>query len=363
MRTNTKILALSSLTVLLAIIFVISLLFDSDRRTTRSAAYNWLDRKLAQNIDKIELKSAGGIDAGQLVKRDGVWFFVQNDNEYPARAGRIDDLIAALAKTAPYPIRASQTGSHRRLGVDDEIAARITLKTGVGLSGAFAGERTLLDLLIGAKDSGGRDVYLRKIPLDEVRSGADLFSAAVNSGPGYWYDLRLFPVNADSGFTVENIQRVRYFPPPPPVTDDGTAETAPAAGVPLTLARASGGWVAETNPSLILDTPRVESLVRALFDAESDGFLESDVAAATDAAFAAPDDVYGRIYIELGNGQTVTLSLGPQTPGSEGGAAYTPALVQNNPRAHRLSDWTINRLFRSVETLVSETANEEPNEP
>jgi hypothetical protein len=321
-----KLIVLSTLVAFLALVYLITLFFDPERVSSRSAAFLWLDPKLQDQADGIEVAKAGEWDKPQkLVRRGSNWYTLIDEAEFPAKNARVEDLFRVLAARDIYPVRGSDASSHERLGLSENRAGRILVTGGAGLP--------LLDLLIGDSDAAGREVYMRKNGQNEFRSGEDKLSAYINGAETSWYRLGLFsesPTPPDAAL----VQRIMATPPPPEESEaDG------AVPEPLVITRRGSGWSIEGMDDETVDTQRVDSYLRGILDAEGDNFIPGQSAAT--AGFSD-----GRILLELGNGSTLTINMGIL---SENRKAAT---ASGSPYVYSLADWTVSRLFREKSYFV-----------
>ncbi|GHV29344.1 hypothetical protein AGMMS4952_14950 [Spirochaetia bacterium] len=314
-----KLAVLSGLVGILAAVYLLTLFFDPERVNTRSAAFLWLDPKLQDQADGIEIAKAGEWgNPVKLLRRGDAWYTVIGDAEFPAKTTRVEDLLRILGSRGAYPVRGSAASSHERLGLAENSAARIVVKGGAGLP--------LLDLLIGGRDAAGQEVYLRKNGQNEVRSGEDKLSAYISGAETSWYNLRLFSGPQAAQATLDAVQRVTVNPLPP--TEDGGIREEP-----LVITRNGGGWSIPGLDDESVDSQKVDTYVRGILDAEGENFVPG-----LNAASAAFND--GRIVLELGNGASLTLNVG-SLPGDKRGAT-----VNGSSYVYTLADWTITRLFR-----------------
>ncbi|MDR1059023.1 MAG: DUF4340 domain-containing protein, partial [Treponema sp.] len=284
-----KVLILSALVILLAVVYALTLFFDPDRVSARDASYVWLDGGLVPQADRIEISGSQGETV--LSRINNNWVVSRGGLDYPVKQPRVADLLKLLSDRKSYPVRAGGESSHERLGVGEGASSRIVVRGGPGLPGT---ERPpLLDLIAGDTDAAGA-VYLRRRGENEVRSGEDLFSSYINGSASSWYNLRLFP--EEGRLEVPSVQQIRVIPP-----DDG--RTADWEEDQFTLIRRNDGWVLQDSDQA-LDTPRVDSYVRAVLEAEGEDFDSSLNA-------ASPVFTSGRIILELGDGSSRTLRAGP----------------------------------------------------
>ncbi|WP_010256576.1 DUF4340 domain-containing protein [Treponema primitia] len=311
-----KLILLSGLVGLLALVYLLTLFFDPERVNTRNAAFLWLDAKLQDRVDGIEIAKAGEwSNPVKLIRRGNDWYALIGEGEFPAKAARVEDLLRTLTLRGAYPVRGSAASSHERLGLTENNAARILLKGGAGLS--------LLDLLIGGRDAAGQEIYLRKNDQNEVRSGEDKFSAYVGSAETSWYNLRLFDPQLSTDTAL--VQRLTVLALPP---EDGGER-----GEPLVITRNGSGWSIEGLDDESIDSQRVDTYVRGILDAEGENFVPGLTAASTSLSD-------GRIVLELGNGTSLTINVGTLPEGKKGATASGSSYV------YILADWTITRLFR-----------------
>ena len=292
-----KVLFLSSLVAVLALIYILTFVFDSENSS--GAAFAWLDPSLFVMADGIEI--SGPESRIVLKRRNGAWFVSGDSVEFPAKQERVDDLFDLLGRKANYPVRASSSEGIERLALTEESASRIVVRGGAGLP--------LLDLLIGNADALGREVYLRRAPWNQIYSAEDNFSYFINLKANSWYDLRLF-----SEASIDSIQQVEVSFP-----DEA-----------YILRRSGRGWIIPGKEDA-LDANRVEAFLKRLLEAESDSF-----------AVNAPETIEGRITVQFGNGSTRSLQAGPLTEENN-----RCATVSESSFFYILSERTFSNLFRA----------------
>ncbi|MFP3041670.1 DUF4340 domain-containing protein [Treponema primitia] len=311
-----KLIVLSGLVGLLAIVYLLTIFFDPERINTRNAAFLWLDAKLQDQVDGIEISKAGEWNTPiKLIRRSNNWYALIGEGEFPAKSARVEDLLRTLTIRSAYPVRGSAASSHERLGLAENNASRILLKGGAGLS--------LLDLLIGGRDAAGQEIYLRKNGQNEVRSGEDKFSVYIDGAETSWYNLRLFGSQLSTDTAL--VQRLTVFALPP---EDGGEQADP-----MVITRNGGGWTIDGLDNELVDSQRVDNYVRGILDAEGENFVPGLTAAST----ALSD---GRIVLELGNGTSLTINVGTLPEDKKGATASGSNYV------YTLADWTLTRLFR-----------------
>ena len=313
MTYRQKRTALSGIVAALALVYILTFVFDPDRRGSRSDVYAWLDAGQKEKIDGITITSAG--ETIVLIRRGDEWSVSRGGKNYPARRLRVDDLIEALARRAPYPVLSSSASSHERLSLTEQQSVRITVTAGVGLP--------LLQLLIGQEDIMGRNIYLRKQGQNEVRSGEDIFSAYTRSTAVSWFNLRLFPDSETGRLDATSVQRLSAYPP----SDEG--EAIP----PRIFTRNGRAWIIDGMGLTDPDMGTVDNYVRDIINTTGNDF--EDTISASDPLF---NDC--RLVLELGDGSTRTIRIGPAADDGRRLAA-----VSGSDLVYVLPSWAALRLF------------------
>jgi len=326
MTYKKKLTVLTGIIAALAVVYILTIIFDPERRGSRSAAYAWLEPGQTEKITGITITKSDETVA--LVKNGGKWFVSNNGKDYPARDLRVEDFIAALSKRAPYPVRSSSASNHERLSLTDEQAVRITVAAGAGLP--------LLNLLIGQADQTGQNVYLRKQGQNEVRSGEDIFTSYTRSSLSSWYNLRLFPETENGKLTAANVQRLTVYHP----TEDGR-QNGGVSGPPQIFTRSGKVWTFNfelANP----DMKKVDSYIQDILTTSGDDFV--DYITPSDSMFN-----HSRIALELGDGSIRTIRLGPPEENGEQFAA-----VSGSDWVYTIPNWVNQRLFADASFFEAE---------
>jgi hypothetical protein len=327
MTYKKKTYILSGIIAALAVIYILTIIFDPERVGSRSAAYSWLEPGQYDKISGITIAKADATIT--LVRNGGKWFVSNNGKDYPARDMRVEDFIAALSKRAPYPVRSSSASSHERLSLTEEKAVRVTVAAGAGLP--------LLNLLIGQGDLTGQSVYLRGQGQNEVRSGEDIFTSYTRSTLTSWYNLRLFPetengkLSNGQPLTAANVQRMTVYRP----SDGGP--NAP----PQIFTRSGKAWTFNfeiANP----DMGKVDNYIRNILNTSGDDFVD----------YITPSDPlfnHSRIVLELGDGSIRTIRLGPPEENGE-----LMASVSGSDWVYMIPNWASDRFFVGTETFETD---------
>jgi len=314
MTYKNKIITLSGVIAALAIVYILTIIFDPQARGSRSDSYSWLEPGQNNRISGISITREG--DTVNLSHNGGKWFVTRDGKDYPARQVRVEDFLTVLSKKAPYPVRSSSASSHERLSLTPEKATQVTVSAGAG--------PPFLSLLIGQSDITGQNVYLRKQGQNEVRSGEDKFSVYTNSPLNSWYNLRLFPENEEGRLKDTDIQKLIVYPP-----DEGPSQI---------FTRSNKEWTFNfdiTNP----DFSKVDSYIRDILGVSGDDFIDG-------ISLSDPMFNTARVILELGNGTTRTIRLGPA---EEEGKRY--ATVSGSDFVYSMPAWAAGKLFVEADTF------------
>ena len=322
MTYKRKFTAFSGIIAVLAVIYILTIIFDPERRGTRSDSYSWLEPSQTARISGIAIVNNG--ETINLVRNGGKWFVSSDGKDYPARTARAEDFIAALTKRAPYPVRSTSASSYERFLITDDQAVRVTVTAGAG--------QPLLTLFLGGPDTTGQNIYMRKQGQNEVRSGEDIFSVYThNSTLQSWYDLRLFPETETGGLDAASVQRLTAYPPP-----DGEKPSAS-----YMFSRNGREW----DFNFELDNPdmgKADNYIRDILNTSGDDFAYS---------VSSSDPLFNnsRIVLELGDGSTRTIRLSP--PDENGGCF---AVVSGSDWVYSIPAWMSQRLFADPKTFEAD---------
>jgi hypothetical protein len=310
MTYKNKITVLSGIIGALVLIYILTIVFDPQRRRVRTDAYSWLESGHINLISGITITNPGSAGEPLILSRNGgTWFVTRGGKDYPARQVRIDDFIAALTLRAPYPVRSSNASSHERLSLTEDRAVRVTVSGGAGLP--------LLTLLIGQVDITGQNVYLRMQGHNEVRSGEDRFTSFIGSTLTAWYNLKLFPESEEGKLSAADVQRFTVYPPEVP---------------PQVFTRRGREWTFNfelVNP----DMGQVDSYLREIINASGSDFAE-------DTHGSDPMFNSGRIVLEFGDGSIKNIRFSPP---DEDGQKY--AVISGTDWVYVIPSWTASRFF------------------
>ena len=296
MNFKKKVTILSALVAVLAIVYILILFLESDRR--RDPSFAWLEASNFAMADTIEIY--GKNDLNVLRRINDTWFLYEDGIDYPARQSRVEDLIASLNRKEVYPIRAVSAEARERLGLVDGSASRIRIHGGAGLP--------LLDLLIGIPDTMGRQVFLKSADRNEIYSGEDRFTFFTEGTSVFWMDRRFF-----ASASIADVQQIEV-------------------SLPLgayNLRRSGGGWIMQGTSDEI-DVSRVDSWLRGILEGEAE-YLTT----------GSPDTIESTITLRMGDGQNKVILAGPDNE-----ISIRQVLVSDSSFTYLLSEATYNRLFR-----------------
>ena len=305
MTYKKKATILLVLVVVLAVLYILTFVFDPENR--QDSAFAWLDPSLVAMADRIEISGPnGGI---QMSRRNDFWLIADEASEYPAKQDRVRDFFALLTRKEAYPLRASSSEGIERLGLNEERASRIVVRGGAGLP--------LMDLLLGSPDTMGRSVYLRRAGLNQIYSAEDSFSFFTESDLNFWQDLRLFPQ-----LSIDAVQQAEVTLP----------------GMETYIIRRTGrGWFVPGNETVSLSAIMVEAWLRTLLESEGNDFGNAD-----------PKSIEAAITLRFGDGSAKSLQAGPI---EENG--FRSVMVSGSPFIFLMHDWTFDRYFRDISFFVS----------
>lgn len=310
MTYKKKAVVLSAILFVMCSVYIFSLLFDPGNR--RDASFAWLESQFHNMADRIEIYGLHGEVI--LVRRNNIWFFLNEGQELPVRQGRVEDLFAALGRRQPFTLRATSAEARLRLGLTEDRASRIIVRAGAGLP--------LLDLLVGTADALGREIYLREATRNQIFSGEDHLTFFTDLRPASWLDLRLF--GAATGMDGD-----AFRGRPDSIDMVQQAELRLPWGELIVLRRsATGWWFPGFNYQV--STMRVDAWLRSVLEAEGEAF-----------AGELPETIEASITLVLGDGQLRLIEAGPL---DEEGRRIVRS--SGSPFTYFMGEWNFNRLFR-----------------
>jgi hypothetical protein len=356
MTFKKKVIILCGLSAVLLVSYILTFVLSSTERAARGAQWAPLTKEDVANADSIEIKTdwqeepqgdalveGNNLPEGNLlfVKVENNWFIQLEGKNYPARSSRIDDMFDALTKKAPYIVHSNSESSYAKFQVADDAKKVITIKRG---------DLSLLKLYIGSGEASWNSIYVRKGGESAVRSGKDIFSAYTTGGSNAWCDTRLFPEHDALGLSVDAVQRIRVVPPASSIAATTAEGESPIkASSPYGIVRDGKAWKFDGAVSgEELNGSAVDEAVRFMLDSSGESFV-TDVST-NDASFAESNADAGRVFLEIGDGKTYSVTLGQKVNGK-----YTAlsTLTAAGGYVVSLSDWTVSRLWRDKNDYVA----------
>jgi len=312
MTYKKHLIILLSIIGVLVLLYIGSIIFDYDMRSSRSSSYVWLDSKAAEKISRIVVSTDNEIQI-DFIKKNDKWFSVTTGIELPVRASRIDDFLGFLTTRSAWPVRSASASSHESFGLGDD-SPRITI---------YGEQGVILDVLVGYDDLTERETFIRRAGQNEVRSGDNALKSFFASSLTSWYNLRLIPESEEKNVNAGSIQRLTVY---------SENETR-------VFTRNSRRWDISGFTVLNPDFAGIENYVANVLNMEGEDFIDDEKAAEYDFN-------YSRITLEFGNGNIITIRVsGPD----EMNKRY--AKVSNSNYNYVIPLWTTVRVFRSAESF------------
>jgi len=312
MTYKKHLICLVSVIGVLLSLYIGSFIFNYDMGNKRSSSYSWLDSKAAEKITKITM-SAEDQEPFELYKKEGKWFTLTNNYEYPVRSSRVDDFLSFLVKRSSWIMRSSSASSHERFGLG-ENASRITI---------FGEAGSILDILLGDDDIMGREAYFRKIGQNEVRQGDNSIKTFLTDSVTSWYNLRLIPESESGNIDIKDVQRLTV------TTENGNQ----------VFTRRNRGWdiagINVENP----DYSAIETFISFVLNMEGEDFSDPGLS-------AEMDFTKNRITVELGNAKIINIGI---TNPNEINKRFAQA--GNGNYTYVIPLWVSVRIFRTAESF------------
>jgi len=315
MTYKNKLVFLLSLISVLSLTYIAGIIFSPERSGAKSASYVWLDQKLVNRITRIVINSPE--QKIELQKNNDQWFVLHNGREYPARQARIEDFISIFTVRAAWNVRSTNASSQSRFGLDDGATELI-----------IYGENTvLLDLLLGSIDAAGREIYVRRNGVNEIRSGENKITSYLSGSVNAWFNLRLFAESENGKIDVDDVQRLSVY----------------NGGESQIFTRVNRSWDLSVTNAYNPVNPyqgSIESYIKIVLNSEGDSIA---------------DDLQGitfnhsRIVMEYGNGKVTTVRFSEP---DENDRCF--ASTGANEYVFSVPAWVMERLFRDAASFETQ---------
>lgn len=315
MRKNTaKLLVLVGANAVLLMLILVHVALAASRMGSSSTLLDLYPQNSA--VSRIRLQGPQSIE---LVRSGQNWLVERDGQIFPGDASRVEAFLEALRAVRRVERVAASKKSWDNLGLADAETIAVTL---LGENGSV-----ISDFLVGSFAAGTNMVYLAQSGSESAWRVPAGFASYARGSSHLWYDLRLFqglvPAQAQ---TLELRGRLQY--------PDGVAVQAD-----YRLQRSQSGWIHPGRPDLLLDTAKVEAMLRAWAGARGQSFVTG-----TSKDFVADAD----LSVFLSDGTSLTLRL---ADGSEEGSF----LAELDPSGKRLlvASWAVRESFKALEDLLA----------
>ncbi len=322
MKFRTKLYALSGAAGALAILIALGLLLSPENMQKRALKGDLLSAKMKDKVAAIQIEAGGKSLA--LKKADGGWTMEKAGLDFPAKADKVDSLLAALSAAQEMYKVSSKKDSFAKLGLEP-AAKRIKLSD--------QGGKSLLSLVLGNAEAGGKRIYLAFEGKDASYSVKDNLDSFLSTEDRTWADLRVLRQDFKQG-DIQEISVEGGLP---------ASEGQEALSLKYRLLRDSKkGWAVDGNSSFALDADKVDQFVLAVTDLEGDSFVTDKAdeakklleAPAATISFRSGKGTEYRILVSAANAEKVHVAK----------EASVGIMVNVN-------DWNVRNALRTLDSL------------
>lgn len=312
---DTKVRIIAAVDAALLLLVVLGLALSPARSGARSKRAD-----LLKGVDAVAAIRLGGGEALELV-RDGVaWGLVDGGERLPVDASRVDAFLKAVDAVDSLEPVARDRSAWKGLGLEGDEARSVSLLDAEG--------KVLSSFTLGSYAQVGGQAYLAVGEGSAAYRAPGGMASYVRGSRSSWLDLRAFP-------QAPKVEEIQEFVVKGSVADaDGKARA-----YDYTLRRSAQSW--ESSDGRRLDAAKVESAVRALSALRGTDY----------AAPGAPEPRALVAELRLGNGRSLSLSLGERGPDGRFAAASS-----QRGRQLYLSAWSIGEAVKSLDELAPAAA-------
>lgn len=314
MQFKQKAVVLTTALMVLIGVYVLGSVFSPAsvrRREISTPLYASIKASIVEDITiKTQEKAVNLVKAGEnwTVDIDGFFF--------PASVSRIENLLDQLISLKRAKVITENPDIWQSLELSGPKAQRITLHD--------AGGNTILDLLVGKSDPGGRGNYVRKEAGTTVILTDRSMSFYLNAEASFWSHLRLFPQDLEG----RDIMRI-------------TLEMDERHYTLLQETREGRvSWIYEESDELKLSDAGVDNLANSLAGFEGTEFLPSDrvQSSATLAEIT---------FVTIENDE-YTLTVGEKAEEED----RYPVSLKRSELKYLAAEWRINSILKPLEDLL-----------
>lgn len=328
-QSQRKVLILGLVAGALALAYALGLVFSPTNVQKRRAETPLLPEFKPEAVARIEASGAGG--QVRLSRADKErWNVLIADSAYPASSERVQSFFDHLSSLRRSRVVSANPESWKSFGVGDDAASRLRL--------ADASDKTVVGLIVGNEEEGGRGSFVRLEGGNEVLLLNKSLGFYLDSQPSFWSHLRFFPAE----LTGADITRIS-------VRADLTFSDQTRRRVAYTLIQSKEGnlgWkVVEPAGSkeMALDDKEVDRMATTLAGFEGSEFVTAPAetglsAPSVDVLFSTADNKDYRILI-----------------GAAAGDDQYYAKLDGGPYLYLTQEWRVKMISQPLEDLAAQT--------
>ncbi len=309
-----KFKTLSVANILLLLFIAGGVAFSPARRQDRSER-----RSLVS--DKVEIMAIkiSGAENAELSKSGNAWTLRRGAERLPADANKVSAFLEALKAVKRLQAVAKGKESWKDFGLEGGAAKRIQIFS--------ADDKAVADFSVGKNSSATSDVYITFPDSAAAYKAGSAFASYLEGTDAAWLDLRLMP--------ALDIKAVDSFDFRGSLAFD--EKTTVASG--YSLVRSQQDWkTAGPAAPMLLDTVKVETMLRSLISARGEDFAP---------AGTALGPVGATLTLNVGNGAKIAVEIGPI-----GADKRFPVKTGDGGRIMYVASWALREGFKPLEDLL-----------
>ena len=188
MKFKNKIVTLSSIIAVLSLIYMLGVIFSSEKMSEKRSKELLFNQKLQDQVSMISISTEDGI--ADIVRKGGNWFISIDSEEYPASESKIDNMVDSVFSLTRYQVIGDDSKYWKKFDLEDDKARTVTLK---GENG-----KELLSLFVGKSGPAERGEYIRTSLSQEVFLTDASIQRYFLRDKNYWCNLRILPEEISS---------------------------------------------------------------------------------------------------------------------------------------------------------------------